>query len=350
MSREHFPEKWAPVFRRKCDQVWNLSGFCRRSVICGLIAAAALIFAGSAILSQEQYPSANVEIVVPFAAGGAVDVTGRVVAQALSKALARTFVVINRPGANSNIGNLAVVRSKPDGYTLLVSSIGLAANAALYKNLPYDPLQDLSPISLLSNAPLGLFVNKDVPANNLREFVAYVQANPNKLDYASYGMGSSPHLAAELFQRVTGTKMIHIPFSGNAPATVATVSGTTQVIFCSTVAALPFVQNGSLKPIAFGDDRRSVQLPDLPTFKEQGVDFTMGTWFGLLAPRNTPQSVIDTLSKAVSASLGDPELRKVIGNQGARVVGSSPDEFAEFLRAESARLAAVIRDANIRAD
>jgi tripartite-type tricarboxylate transporter receptor subunit TctC len=163
-------------------------------------------------------------------------------------------------------------------------------------------------------------------------------------------MGSSPHLAAELFQRVTGTKMIHIPFSGNAPATVATVSGTTQVIFCSTVAALPFVQNGGLKPIAFGDDRRSAQLPDVPTFKEQGVDFTMGTWFGLLAPRNTPQSVIDTLSKAVRESLGDSELQKVMGIQGARIVGSSPEEFAEFLRAESARLAAVIREANIRAD
>ena len=243
MSREHFPEKWAPVFRRKCDQVWksirvlpsigHLRPVCRsRADIRGFGDPVP-----GAIPVRQRRDRRS------FCRGGAVDVTGRVVAQALSKTLARTFVVINRPGANSNIGNLAVVRSKPDGYTLLVSSIGLAANAALYKNLPYDPLRDLSPISLLSNAPLGLFVNKDVPANNLREFVAYVQANPNKLDYASYGMGSSPHLAAELFQRVTGTKMIHIPFSGNAPATVATVSGTTQVIFCSTVAALPFVQN-----------------------------------------------------------------------------------------------------------
>ena len=332
----------------------SLAGLCRRSVISSLIAATALTFTAPAVRSQErsqdQYPSANVEVIVPFAAGGAVDVTGRMFAQVLSKALVRTFVVINRPGANSNIGNLAVVRAKPDGYTLLVSSIGLAANAALYKSLPYDPLRDLSPISLLSNAPLGLFVNKDLPATNLSEFIAYVKANPDKLDYASYGMGSSPHLAAELFQRVTGTKMIHIPFSGNAPATVATVTGTTQVIFCSTVAALPFVQNGSLKPIAFGDDRRSVQLPDVPTFKEQGVDFTMGTWFGLLAPRNTPQAVIETLSKAVHESLGDAELQKVMGVQGARVVASSPDEFAGFLRAESARLAAVIREANIRAD
>jgi tripartite-type tricarboxylate transporter receptor subunit TctC len=327
-----------------------LVGFGRRPVVSALIAATAVGLTASAALSQDQYPSANVEVVVPFAAGGAVDVTGRMFAQVLSKALARTFVVVNRPGANSNIGNLAVVRSKPDGYTLLVSSIGLAANAALYKSLPYDPLKDLSPISLLSNAPLGLFVNKDLPASNLKEFIAYVQANPGKLDYASYGMGSSPHLAAELFQRVTGTKMIHIPFSGNAPATVATVTGTTQVIFCSTVAALPFVQNGGLKPIAFGDDRRSAQLPDVPTFKEQGVDFTMGTWFGLLAPRNTPQTVIDTLSKAVRESLGDSELQKVMGIQGARIVGSSPEEFAEFLRAESARLAAVIREANIRAD
>jgi tripartite-type tricarboxylate transporter receptor subunit TctC len=238
-----------------------------------------MAMAETAPSAQEQYPSSTVEVIVPFTAGGAVDVTGRVVAQALTKALGRSFVVINRPGANSNIGNLFVARAKPDGYTLLVSSIGLAANKALYKELPYDPLVGLAPVSLVSNAPLGLFVNKSVPVSNLRELIVYLKENPSKLNYASYGLGSSPHLAAELFQSETGTKMTHVPFNGNGPATVATISGTTQVIFCTPVAVLPFVLSGSLKSIAFGGDRRLLQLPDVPTFKESGVNFTMGTWF-----------------------------------------------------------------------
>jgi tripartite-type tricarboxylate transporter receptor subunit TctC len=314
------------------------------------IAAAALAVSGPPLRAQAPYPAATVEVVVPFAAGGAVDVTGRVVAQALSKALGQSFVVINRPGANSNIGNSAVARAKPDGYTLLVSSIGLAANKALYKSLPYDPLADLAPISLVSNAPVGLFVTKSLPVGNLKDFIAHLKANPNKLNYASYGIGSSPHLAAELFQRTTGTKMTHVPFSGNGPATVATVADTTQVIFCSTVAALPFVLDGSLKPIAFGHDRRSPQLPDVPTLKESGVDFVMGTWFGLLAPASTPTPVIATLNRALRGALADPELQKIVTSQGAEIVASSPEEFAQFLKTESERLSIVIREANIHSD
>ena len=171
-----------------------------RRACAALIAVAVQVAAGTAASTQEQYPSSTVEVVVPFTAGGAVDVTGRVVAQALTKALGRSFVVMNRPGANSNIGNLFVARAKPDGYTLLVSSIGLAANKALYKDMQYDPLVGLAPVSLVSNAPLGLFVNKSLPVSNLKEFIDYLKENPGKLNYASYGLGSSPHLAAELFQ------------------------------------------------------------------------------------------------------------------------------------------------------
>jgi len=324
-------------------------GFRRWLCFASLVASSALI-PDTALRAQDQYPASTVEVVVPFTAGGAVDVTGRLVAQALTRALGRSFVVINRAGANSNIGNLFVARAKPDGYTLLVSSIGLAANKALYKDLSYDPLADLAPISLISNAPLGLFVNKSLPVSNLNEFIAYLKANPGKLNYASYGLGSSPHLAAELFQSETGTKMTHVPFSGNGPATMATVSDTTQVIFFSPVAALPFVLNGSLKPLAFGDDRRLPQLADVPTFKERGVNFTMGTWFGLLAPAQTPAPIIATLSKAVGGSLRSPEFQNIISGQGAEIVGSSPEEFGRFLRVESARLSTVIRERNIRSD
>jgi len=315
----------------------------RRSALLGLAAAPASMSLATRAWAQKAYPSSPVEVVVPFSPGGAVDVTGRLVARALSQALSAEFVVINRPGANSNIGNLAVVRARPDGQTLLVSSIGLAANPALYDNLGYDPLTDLAPISLISNAPVGLFVTQSLPVSNLQEFIAYLKANPNKLNYASYGLGSSPHLAAELFQWTTKTSMVHVPFKGNGPATTATVSNTTQVIFCSTIAALPFVQAGNMKGIAFADENRSEQLPDLVTFKEAGLDFSVGTFFGLLAPAKTPPDIIEALSKAIRGSLNDTKLQEQMRRQGAVVVGSTPDEFAAFLTSEIKRLAEVIR-------
>ncbi len=321
----------------------------RRTTMLGLAATPASIAFSASGWAQRAYPSSPVQVVVPFAPGGAVDVTGRTVSQMLSKALSQEFVVVNMPGANSNIGNLSVARAKPDGYTLLVSSIGLAANPALYKNLNYDPLTDLAPISLISNAPVGLFVTRSLPVNNLREFIDLVKANPGKLNYASYGLGSSPHLAAELFQRTTGTSMQHIPFKGNGPAVTATVSDTTQVLFCSTIAALPFVEVGNLKGIAFADTKRSEQMPNLVTFQEAGVDFTMGTFFGLLAPAKTPGPIIDRLSLAIRHSLDDPTLKMQMRKQGAVVVGSSPEEFARFLTVETERLSDVIRNARISA-
>jgi tripartite-type tricarboxylate transporter receptor subunit TctC len=324
-----------------------VSGFGSRARIAAATAAVLIATAGAAVRAQDKYPASTVEVIVPFAAGGAVDVTGRLVARALSQALNQSFIVINKPGANSNLGNLEVARAKPDGYTLLVSSIGLAANKALYKKLAYDPLIDLEPVSLVSNAPVGLFVNASLPVNDLKEFIAYAKAHPGELNFASYGVGSSPHLAAELFAHETGSKMVHVPFTGNGPATMATVSGTTQVIFCSTVAALPFVLNGGLKPIAFADDHRSKQLPNVPTFKEAGLDFTMGTWFGLLAPAKTSRGIVAALNSALKKTLDDPEFNRIAESQGAQVVASSPEEFAAFLKTENARLSKVIEDANI---
>jgi tripartite-type tricarboxylate transporter receptor subunit TctC len=347
--RHELPNNIAPAQGKK--RLFRIAG--SRSAWLWALAAALTacgMDAATTLRADEPYPSATVQIVVPFAPGGAVDVTGRIVAQALGKALNKTFIVVNKPGANSNIGNGDVARARPDGYTLLVSSIGLAANKALYHNLAYDPLTDLAPISLVSNAPVGLFVNASLPVNDLSGFIAYLKAHPGQLNYASYGVGSSPHLAAELFDSVAGTKMIHVPFNGNGPATEATIANTTQVIFCSTVAALPFVLNGSLKPIAFAGDHRSPELPKVPTFKESGVDFTMGTWFGLLAPAHTPGPIIATLSDALTRGLADPALQKTIASQGAELVDSSPEKFATFLKNETDRLSKLIQDANIRAN
>ncbi|MPZ38069.1 MAG: tripartite tricarboxylate transporter substrate binding protein [Rhizobiales bacterium] len=304
-------------------------------------------FTGAAASAQGDYPPGPIEVIVPFAAGGGVDVMGRVAAEILRKSLNRTFVVSNRPGANSNIGNQFVARAKPDGNTLLVSSVGLAANKALYKNLTYDPLSDFTPVSLISNAPLGLFVNKSVPANDLKEFIAYLKANPGKLNYASYGVGSSPYLATELFQFLTGTKMVHVPFKGNGPAVSATLGDTTQVIFCSTVAAGPFVENGELKALAYANDTRARNMPSLPTFIERGVDFKMGTWFGLLGPANLPPALVQALNAGLKQGISSPDVQKRFDNQGADAIASSPNEFAQFLKDETARFADMIRNAGI---
>lgn len=307
--------------------------------------------AGSAN-AQEQpqaLPDSTIEIIVPFTAGGGVDVMGRLTADILSRALDRSFIVVNRPGANSNVGNQYVSRAKPDGRTLLVSSVGLSVNKALYKSISYDPITGFSPISLIANAPLGLFVSKSVPVKTLAEFIAYLRANPGKLNYASYGVGSSPHLAAELFQHLTKTKMVHVPFTGNGPATNATVQDVTQVIFSSAVAAGPYVENGDMKALAYADDKRSEKFPDIPTFVEQGLDFKFGTWFALLGPPDLPRSMVDALNAALKQGIHTPERQRIFDAQGAEPVASTPEQFDAFLKAESVRMSALLRDAGIAA-
>jgi tripartite-type tricarboxylate transporter receptor subunit TctC len=294
-------------------------------------------------------PEGTIEIIVPFTAGGGVDVMGRLTADILSRGLDRSFIVVNRPGANSNIGNQYVARAKPDGRTLLVSSVGLSVNKALYKNISYDPETGFSPISLISNAPLGLFISKSVPVKTLAEFIAYLRANPGKLNYASYGIGSSPHLAAELFQYLTKTKMVHVPFTGNGPATMAIVQDVTQVMFSSVVAAGPYVENGDMKALAYADDKRSAKFPDIPTFVEQGVDFKIGTWFALLGPPDLPRSMVDALNAALKKGIHTPERQSIFDAQGAEPVASTPEQFDAFLKAESVRMSALLRDAGIAA-
>jgi tripartite-type tricarboxylate transporter receptor subunit TctC len=318
-------------------------------VLCAVLSLSVGIHVVTATLAaaQTDYPPGPIEVIVPFTAGGGVDVMGRVAADVLRKSLNRTFIVSNRPGANSNIGNQLVARAKPDGNTLLVSSVGLAANKSLYKKLGYDPLSDFTPVSLISNAPLGLFVNKTVPANNLNEFIAYLKANPGKLNYASYGVGSSPFLATEVFMALTGTKMVHVPFPGNGPAVSATLANTTQVLFCSTVAAGPFVENGELKAIAYADGTRARRMPNLPTFTELGLDFKMGTWFGLLGPANLPQPLVQALNAGLKQGISSPEVQKRFDGQGADAIASSPEEFARFLKDETVRFADMLRKAGI---
>ena len=298
----------------------------------------------------DNYPSRNVELIVPFAAGGGTDLLARLMSEGLGKQLNQSFIPLNRPGANTNTGTLQAVKSAPDGYTLVMASIGLAANPSLYKRLAFDPLTDLEPITLIANSPTVLVVPPSFPANNLQEFIALMKARPGEFNYASYGIGSGPHLATELFRFKTGVDIVHVPYTGGGPAAVGVMGNSVQMLFSSILPVLGLVRGGQLKAIALASDKRSPLLPDVPTFAESGVDYKTGTWFGLLVPAKTPKPIIDTLHASSVAILQEPAVRARIAEQGADVVANTPDEFRAFLKEEMERLAVVIRNAKMSLD
>jgi tripartite-type tricarboxylate transporter receptor subunit TctC len=323
----------------------------RRFHLCAaaVVRLMSVAWAGTA-LAQEPYPTRPVEIIVPFAAGGGTDLIARLMCDGLGQRLGQSFVAVNRPGANTNVGTLAAIRAKPDGHTLLMASLGLAANPSLYRKLAFDPRRDLAPIALIANVPTILVVNPALPANALGDLVAYIKARPGELNYASYGVGSSPHLAAELFQSVTATSIVHVPYGGGGPAALGVIGNTVQMLFSSVVPVLGMVRGGSVKAIAVASERRLALLPDVPTFKESGVDYATGTWFGILAPAKTPAPIVARLYSAIEDMLRDPAIRAKLTEQGAEVAAIGPEGFADFLRDETARLSAVIRRANIQLD
>jgi len=300
--------------------------------------------------ARADYPSRTVEIVVPFAPGGGTDLIARVVAERLSEQMRQRFVIINRPGASTNIGTAAVVNAAPDGHTLLMTSISLAANPSLYRKLPFDPQKDLAPIALIGNTASILVVNPSLPVNSADELIAYLKARPGELNYASYGAGSGPHLAAGLFQDITSTRIQHVPYGGGSPATIAVLRGEVQMLLAGILAVGPLIQSGGLRPLGIAAEARISALPDLPTFREQGIDYLNGTWFGLLAPAKTPPAILALLNREVNAALRSNAVRARIAEQGAEVIGGSSEDFATFLKAETERLSAVIKRANIQLD
>jgi tripartite-type tricarboxylate transporter receptor subunit TctC len=313
-------------------------------------AFAVLLVLGAWPAQAQTYPTRTVELVVPFAAGGGTDLLARLVAEGLSRRLGQSFVPLNRPGGNTNTGTLQVVKSAPDGYSLVMASIGLAANPSLYRKLAFEPLNDLAPITLIANSPTVLVVPPELPVNSLAEFLAHLKANPGALNYASYGAGSGPHLATELFRSMTGADIVHVPYSGGGPASVGVMGNSVQMLFASVLPVLGLVRSGKLKAIAIASSARSPLLPNVPTFMESGLDYVTGTWFGLLAPAKTPDSIIATLHKSAVDTLSEPTVRDRIAEQGADVVGNTPAEFRAFIKAETDRLAAVIRNAKIQLD
>ena len=319
-----------------------------RATTAALLAAVAALAPPPA--SAQDYPTRAVELVVPFAAGGGTDLLARLAADGLAKRLGQPFVVVNRPGANTNLGTMSVARAKPDGATLLMASVGLAANPSLYTKLNFDPQAELAPITLVANSPTVLVVPPTLPVASLADFISYAKQHPGELNFGSYGAGSGPHLATELFMAMTGIKMVHVPYGGGGPAALGAMTGQVQALFSSVLPVLGMVRGGKLKAIAIASAHRSELLPEVPTFAEGGLDYQTGTWFGLLAPARTPAAIVTTLHDATVAVLRDDSVRARLAEQGAEVVADTPEAFRAFLSDETERLAKVIRGAKIQLD
>lgn len=298
---------------------------------------------GCASSRAEQWPERPVHLIVPYAAGGGTDTVARVLAQKLGTTFGQQFVVENRPGASGMIGAAVVAKATPDGYTLLVASPAeIALNQNLFKNMTYDPLKDLTPITLLAWTPLVLAAHPSLPASTPQELIALAKREP--VYFSTPGIGSSHHLTGEYINTLQHTKLVHVPYRGAAPAVTDAVSGQVKLTIAGMPPVVSFLKSHALKAIAVTSKNRSPLFPDIPAMAEiKGFeDFDFTNWFGLLAPAGTPMPILDRLQKASAEALGDARVRKILENQAAVPVGGTPAEFREFIRAEAAKYARIV--------
>ncbi len=301
--------------------------------------------------AAQPYPSRPVRLIVGFAPGGGVDINARMLAPKLSEYLGQQVVVENVPGAGTNIANERVAKSAPDGYTLLINTAALAINMSLYRDLPFDALRDFAPVSVFSESPNVLVVNAKLAAQNVKELVAMARSAPGKLNYSSAGVGTTQHLAAELFKLRTGTFMVHIPYKGTAPSLTALISSEVDLTFANIPSIQGHLKSGRLRALAATAPRRDPQLPDVPTMKEAGVEgVEVVVWYGVLAPAATPREIVLKLAEGIQRATRDADVRKRMLEQGAEPVGNTPEEFSKLLREEVARWAEVVKISGARAD
>jgi tripartite-type tricarboxylate transporter receptor subunit TctC len=322
----------------------------KRRTFLSLAAIATAFPVASRLAWSQTYPSRPIRIIVGFAAGGGVDVTARLMARWLSERLGTPFTVENRPGANSNIATELVVRAPADGYTLLMINAANAASATLYDNLNFNFIQDIAPVASVMRVPLVVVVNSSAPIKSMAEFIAYVKANPGKVTMASGGNGAPEHMAGELFKMMTGVSMLHVPYRGAAPALTDLLAGQVQVMFAAMPAAIEYVRAGSLRALAVTTTSRSELLPDLPVLAELVPGYEASQWYGLGAPRNTPQEVIGRLNGEVNAGLVDPKMKARLTDLGGIVARGSPSDFGKLIVNETEKWGEVIRVAGIKAD
>ena len=303
------------------------------------------------VARAQDYPARSVRVIVPFSPGGAVDGPMRLIAQGLTRRLGQAVVVENKPGAGATIGTDVVAKAAPDGYTLLLASQTNAISATLYSKLPFDSIEDFTPIALIGREPGVVVVNPALPVTTLQQLIAYVRERPGKIDYASSGNGSGQHLFAALLASRTGMKMNHIPYKGSGQATTDLLAGVVSMSIPGTAGMVGHIKAGKLRALAVTGAARSPQLPDVPTVMEAGVpDYQAYVWMGLLAPKGTPAAIVERLNREVLAVLADEEVKRYMANAGIEIVGSSPAEFGTFFRNEKDLWAKVIRDTGARID
>lgn len=320
----------------------------------GMAAAAATLAFSAApgALAQTTWPTKPVTIVVPFAPGGGTDIGTRIVAQKLSQLWGQSVLVDNKGGAGGNVGLEAVSRARADGYTLLTGNVGTQSiNPTLYKKLSYNPDTAFVPIGQFAELPFVLAATMSLPAKDARELVALAKAKPDSLNYASSGIGGSPHLSAETFKVATGIKMTHVPYKGGGAAMTDLIAGNVHLIFSSVLETSAFVKSGKLKALAIAGNKRVSALPDVPTLQEQGITGAeSGSWLGLLAPAGTPADVVDKVSKGLQQVLAMPDVQQQLLAQGAVAVGGTPADFANLIANDCKRYARIITDNQITAD
>jgi len=301
------------------------------------------------LVAAQAYPSGPMRLVVPFPPGGGTDILSRLIAKQLSESWKQTVVVDNRPGAGGSLGTGVVARAAPDGQTMLVVPAAYAAYASMYKRLPYDPMRDLARVSRLAAGPLVLVVHPSLPVRSVREFIVLARKHPGDINFGSAGVGTLPHLSAELFNSLSGIKMVHIPYKGAGAAVTDVLAGRVPVYFMNILQAISLINAGKLRALGVTTPERTPIAPDIPTIAEGGLKgYDMTNWYGLLVPAGTPQSSIRKLSVEVGRILNLPELRKQLARGGMTVVASTPEDFDRFLRKESAKFADVIEKAGIK--
>ena len=316
-----------------------------------LAVAAVLVAAQSAAFAQA-YPSKTIKLICPFPPGGAVDIASRAIANELSKLLGQTVTVDNRPGAGGNIGGAEAVRSAPDGYTLFMTTSGISAiNPALYSKMPFDPLKDLAPVAALVSLSNVLVLHPSVKASSVAEVIAMAKAQPGKINYASSGSGTSIHMSAEMFKFMTKSDMTHIPYKGSAPAVTDLLGGQVMMMFDNIPSALPHIKAGKLHALATTGAKRDPALPDLPTIAEAGVaGYEAGVWFGLTVPAATPKDVIARLNDAANKGIKSPDFVKRMTDLGYIIMGGSPEQMSDMLKAEVTRWTPIVKASGAKAD
>lgn len=311
-----------------------------------VLLATAILFTGA--VHAQTYPAKPIRIIAPFSPGASTDIVGRLLAAKLTESWGQTVIVENRPGAGGIVGATFVAKAAPDGYTLLMGSVGSLGTIGLRKNPPYDPVKDFAPITLGVRAASAMVIHPSLPVTNVKQLIAFARAHPGELNYASSGIGSPSHLAMEFFNSIAGIKTVHIPFKGPAEATTELLTGRSHMIIQSAVSTLQHLQSGRIRVLATTGLKRMTELPDVPTMIEAGVaGYDVYVWYGVLAPAGTPQDIVTRLNHELVRIFNLPDIKAKLLAQGGELATGSPAEFTEFIRNDVAKWNRVIRTANI---